>query len=436
MIDLIFYGLCLIYIMCVFFVLFRLKSNPLYEPKVLFSIFSLSWMVIIYGYSVDYSGFLAAESIDYIVDIKVLSIISVLLFILGYIAFILGASINFRVTSKETLYDVGLIKYLSYSFIVIAILNFSINVYLISSGNIIVYLFSTAGRSYQIAEGLGVSAVGYMFGHIGVCVLFYICGRFKAISLKVVFVLFFIVLIIKLSQGRIFQVLVFCGSCYFCYLIGRAGVNSAKGFTRQLRGLIIIFSLGLCLYILRIVSAYYYMGGGYDNFSLAEFFGDIVHFAVERGNLPNIPVLLTIIDKVPSSEFFLSGKTIFNWLIYFFPKTLLPDDFLISMWIKSNWYKDIEGGGLPPTGIGEWYANFGPVGVFVGMFTLGVILNHIYRVSKYGNSIFMNVLWANLAFGFIIIYPKTDLAQIPVYTLFFVLVFYVFYVIFRGLLRR
>lgn len=433
--DLIFYSLCFIYVGCVFLVLLKLKSNPLYEPKVLFSIFSLSWMIIIYGYSVGYRGFLAAESINYVTDIKLLSIISVLLFILGYIAFILGASINFKIANKVTSYDLVLIKNLSYFFIVISILNFTLNVYLISSGNLIVYLFSTAGRSYQIADGLGVSAVGYMFGHIGVCILFYISGRYRVISLKVVCLLFCLVLIIKLSQGRIFQVLVFCGSCYFCYLIGQSKASSVTSFRKQMRGLMIIFSLGLCLYILRIVSAYYYMGGGYDDFSLADFFGDIVHFAVERGNLPNIPVLLTIIDKVPSEEFFLSGKTIFNWLIYFIPKSFLPDDFLISMWIKGNWYKNIEGGGLPPTGIGEWYANFGVIGVFVGMFVLGVVLNNLYRLSKFGNSIFMNVLWANLAFGFIIIYPKTDLAQIPVYTLFFIFIFYIFYVLLRSLRR-
>jgi hypothetical protein len=29
----------------------------------------------------------------------------------------------------------------------------------------------------------------------------------------------------------------------------------------------------------------------------------------------------------------------------------------------------------------------------------------------------MAVLWANLAFGFIVIYPKTDLAQIPAYSI-------------------
>jgi hypothetical protein len=178
------------------------------------------------------------------------------------------------------------------------------------------------------------------------------------------------------------------------------------------------------------------MGGGYDKFSLSEFFGNIVHFAVERGNLPNVPILLTIIDKFPSENFFLSGKTIFNWLLYFAPKQFLPDDFLISMWIKQQWYSGIEGGGLPPTAIGEWYANFGPIGVCLGMFLVGLILNHVYRLSRTSDSVAMKILWANLSFGFIIIYPKTDLSQIPVYTIFFIMLFYIAYRVFRSLLSR
>jgi len=51
-----------------------------------------------------------------------------------------------------------------------------------------------------------------------------------------------------------------------------------------------------------------------------------------------------------------------------------------ELWIKDKWYLDVEGGGLPPTAVGEWYANFGFAGVVVGMFVVGMALGVVTGV--------------------------------------------------------
>ena len=47
------------------------------------------------------------------------------------------------------------------------------------------------------------------------------------------------------------------------------------------------------------------------------------------------------------------------------------------------------------------------------MFLVGFLLSRIFKRARMSDNPFLAVLWANLAFGFIVIYPKTDLAQIP-----------------------
>jgi hypothetical protein len=72
---------------------------------------------------------------------------------------------------------------------------------------------------------------------------------------------------------------------------------------------------------------------------------------------------------------------------------------------------------LPPTAIGEWYANFGIGGVIGGMFVVGFLLGRIFKRARLSDNPFLAVLWANFAFGFVVIYPKTDLAQIPAFSI-------------------
>jgi oligosaccharide repeat unit polymerase len=91
---------------------------------------------------------------------------------------------------------------------------------------------------------------------------------------------------------------------------------------------------------------------------------------------------------------------------------------------------------LPPTAVGEWYANFGFAGVVVGMFIVGLALGVLYKLARSSENPYLIVLWANLVFGFVVIYPKTDLAQIPVFSIFILFWLWLLMTIVRSGVRR
>ncbi|WP_161487085.1 MULTISPECIES: O-antigen polymerase [Marinobacter] len=399
----------------------------------LFSLSSLPWLITGYGYSIDYEGFLAAKAGFYSASLEVLSIKAMSLFVLGYLSFIAGASVktghpaagHFNSHRNPSL--ISSLKIVSWVMILLAALNFSVNVVMISGGNILDYLSNTAGRSYQVAEGQGISAIGYIFGLVGVNFIFYFAGKENTSKKAMLFLLMLLVIfiLVRASQGRIFQTLVFIGSTYVCYLIAihQSGRVNAS-YVKSIPVFLSLALLGVALYFLRILSAYFYSGKDLASVDFDFIFSGFMHFAVERGNVPNVPILLTLIDKIPEETFYFAGSTIPNFLLWLIPKSLLAPDYLISLRIKELWYLDIPGGGLPPTGVGEWYANFGIAGVFVGMFLVGFTLKYIYSKALSGSSPYLKVIWANLSIGFIVIYPKTDLSQIPSFIILVVGIFW------------
>ena len=185
----------------------------------------------------------------------------------------------------------------------------------------------------------------------------FVTGRKEASKVLLLGMLFavFIMLVIRFSQGRIFQTLVLLGACYVSYAMGVAKrTEMHKPWIRHVHYLILAGALGVGIYFLRLISKLSEIGIKITGQQLSNFGSSFMHFALERGNVPNFPVVFTIVDKMPSDVGYLYGKTIFNWAIYIIPQSILKGDYLISLWIKETWYLDIEGGGLPPTAIGEW----------------------------------------------------------------------------------
>jgi hypothetical protein len=424
MVDFAFYTLYVLYAAVIGWVLYRYRSEPLYDPRILFSLAASLWLFILHGYLNGFEGYLAARPGFYSRDIRELSAIALGLMLVGYCVLIAGASLGtmFSVRPAQGPFrDRRLLVFVCLLLIFVAFLNFMVNVMLISGGNVVGYLFEFALRSSQVADNKGITASGYLLGFIGVQVIAYVAGR-RNTSRKMLIgllSLFFLMLMIRFSQARIFQTLVLIGACYVSYSMGAARRDGRHlPWIQHFHYLVITAFLGVGFYFLRVASALNRTGVRI-NWETVWGFGDrIVHFAFERGNVPNFPIVFTIIDKMPTEQGFLYGKTLFNWAIVLIPKSILNGDYLISLWIKEKWYLGIEGGGLPPTAVGEWYANFGFSGVVVGMFVVGLALGTLYKLACSSESPYLNVLWANIVFGFVVIYPKTDLAQIPVFSIF------------------
>ena len=442
MTDLAFYTLCFLYACAIGLVLFRYRREPLYDPRILFTLAASLWLFMIHGYVVDFEGYLAAKPGFYSQDIKVLSTMAIGLWLIGYAAFIGGASIGVRFAIRLPLnrsHDNKLLSIVCIAFIAIALLNFSANVILISGGDVSHYLSSFALRPYDIEDKKGVSAVGYLFGFIGVQILAFVVGRKEPAKLLMIglLVAVFLILLIRFSQGRIFQTLVLFGTCYTAYAMGTARRTRADTpWIRDIHYLLLAAAMGVAIYFLRLASALSHLGVDLTWQSVTRFGSSFVHFALERGNVPNFPIVFTILEKMPSEVGFLYGKTLFNWAIFFVPKSILKADYLISIWVKNTWYLDIEGGGLPPTAIGEWYANFGFAGVPSGMFVVGLVAGILFKVARESESPYLAALWANLAFGFVVIYPKTDLAQIPVFSIVMLLCIWLLMTILQGAVKR
>jgi oligosaccharide repeat unit polymerase len=343
--------------------------------------------------------------------------------LVGYGALIGGATLAVNIRTRpprEPFRTRTLLVTVCLAFVAIALANFLVNVFLVSGGNVFSYMANFAMRPYEIADNLGTTAAGYLLGFIGVQLLAYMAGRSKpnTLVLSGLLLLILITTAMRISQGRLFQVLVFVGACYVAYAMGASQRNQEDiAWPRRLPYLLALAGIGISLYFLRLASALKQLGVSIDLGTVTVFFDQIVHFALERGNVPNFPVVFTIIEKIPSEQDFLLGKTLFNWALFLIPKSILKGDYLISLWIKDTWYLGIEGGGLPPTAIGEWYANFGIGGVIGGMFVVGFLLGRIFKRARLSDNPFLAVLWANFAFGFVVIYPKTDLAQIPAFSI-------------------
>ena len=421
--DTIFAFVYLAYFVAVAGVLYRLRREPLYEPRVLFSLAASLWLFIMHGYLTDFEGYLAAKPGFYHHDIKLLSGWALGLMLIGYLSFIGGVTMagRFRIRPAADHGDQSLLVMACMVLFVISVLNFYANVILISGGNLIAYLSDIAIRPYQIVDNAGISASGYVLGFIGIQVIAYVAGRNAVTRSQLVLLLLAIgvILMMRLSQGRIFQTLVLLGACFTAYSLGAASRDGRPiPWPKQVHLLGMMAVVGLMIYFMRIASALSHLGQTVTVDNVKTFGSSLVHFALQRGNVPNFPVVFTIIDKMPAEQNFFLGSTLFNWAIYFIPKSLLKADYLISLRIKEMWYLDIEGGGLPPTAVGEWYANFGFAGVVVGMFIVGLIMGLFYKRAAISKSPFAAVLWANLSFGFVVIYPKTDLAQIPQYSIF------------------
>lgn len=416
--------------------LYKLRNRPIYDPSVLFTLSSLLWLVIIYGYITAYQGYLAYLPSLYKNDYVYLSVYTVILFIISYLSFIIGSHCNERTYIFGKLSFQSNLLLFSKLLMIIGLANFTVNVYFISFGNVWHYLATTALRSYQIADGVGVTAFFYIFGVIGFQLYLYdsVIRRRKYVTCFFLCVTF---LLIIFSQGRMFQTIVFLGSSYFVLKLAIA--KREKKHTSFVKSLIVmgcLISFGVLLYFLRILSAINSQNIEFDFGFINQLILGFNHFAFERGNVPNIPVIFTIIENTNGINELLLGKSIFNILLTIVPVQFLhPEDYLISLWIKNKWYTTIEGGGLPATSVGEWYANFGLIGVSIGMFLMGFIFRYIYQLCLNAGGSFSVVIWSSISMGYLSLHSKVDFVQIPSYSILVCLLLFIAYSLFNNVFK-
>lgn len=352
---------------------------------------------------------------------------SLLLFFISYLSVVVGYLIfSNKLPYKEILSERKeisshkLLGAISFLFILIGLLNFLINVMRFSGGDLGHYFSSIASRSIQY-ESSGGTALFYNLIYVGCYLWFYIiCTSRNKILTKICFVSTVIFsVIIMLSQGRIFSTLAYGFSfvgIYYTLIYLKNGKANNIGF------ILISFSIvlsGLFFYFFRIISSlnendmlnasvFYYL----SQFLTIDMLG---YYAVDKGNIPNIGLVMKIIDSWENDIGFLYGQSIFTWVFNLLPSAFRPDIVGPSVMIKQTWYLGMTGGNLPPTGPGEMYANFGMFGSVFGMIYFGGLCALMNNTLKKYNNFWFLCVYILLGIQFFALFPKGEFDNISLF---------------------
>jgi oligosaccharide repeat unit polymerase len=143
--------------------------------------------------------------------------------------------------------------------------------------------------------------------------------------------------------------------------------------------------------------------------SIFSGFDNLLHMAVNLGNVPNIPIVMQIGRDWSRDIGYMNGKSLISWIYSIFPSSFKPDAYQLGTMIKLTWYKEgWKVSQLPPTGIGEMYANFGFLGPIVGMMFFGMLCGFLYNYLIKSRSFWILVIYSNILLSFILIYPKGE----------------------------
>lgn len=405
------------------------KNLILFEPIVLFSAYYVT--VFISGLSLilnDYSGNFFTENTTFRSEISTLTTYACIYYFFGYICVLLGyffvkkknIKIEFYLECKKNISD-AVINAAICIYLAIGIINFIYNIQTHASGNLFEYMGNISLREYEF-EVSGTTA-GYIFVETAMYIWFFKLVR-KRIFFSKSFLLFFAIsLLIKVSTGRVFSTAVYISSLIGVYYFIEIGIGNIKNSAKYYISAVILVGLGVSVYLLRIISGMAASGqlkiSASDQFEILV--GEIGHIAINMGYIPNTGILIKIIDSWNADIGYLYGSSLVSWIFNVLPSSIKPVGYQPSVMISKTWYGDLPTGNLPPTGIGEMYANFGFIGPFFGMFLFGCLSAYLYNFMVKSKSYWVLVVFMQLNIGFIMLYPKGEfdnLSLLPALSIF------------------
>lgn len=409
------------------------KKLILFEPIVIFSFYYFTVCISIwYLIYTDFKTNIFINNTVFNENINTLLNYTTFLFFIGYIFFLIG---YYVVVNQELIFNIkfenhklmsdSILNIMIFIFLFIGVLNFIYNVWYFADGNLLVYMKNISMRPYEFAKH--GTTLGYIFAYNGMFIwLFKLVRNSKKLNLS--FHIFFIItIIIRVSKGRIFQsivyIITFIGIYYFVELNKKQKVCNFKYYISG----IIIMIFGIFVYFMRRISSLIYnnkLNNSIMN-NLEKFISDFGYFAVDKGNIPNIGIVLKIIDSWEKDIGFLHGKSFFNWIYNILPSQIRPDNYQLANIIKETWYSNMPGG-LPPTGIGEMYANFGILGPTIGMLLFGFFAGTFYNILKKTKNFWFLIIYIQITVGFIALFPKGEIANFSLWSIIPIVFIYIF----------
>jgi len=398
--------------------LFVFKKINLYEPILWFSIY---YSVLIFSaFILLDSEFTASTFITngnfYTANILELFSITLWAVLFAYICFITGYYITlnkkttFNTSLKEVNISTKLLKITAFSFMFIGISNFIYNLYLITGFNLIEYFIFIHYYSGHFVEH-GVTILGYNFLYPGIFFMYYLHIN-KKINKYIFYINVLIFFMIILSLGRVtgFSMTVMLFYLFSLYSKGIFYINK-KRFILLFISVVMIF----VLFFLRMYSDFERVYGLTSDEFITKIAPNIAYVLMGEGNLPNISIVMKIIDSWEQDIGYLYGRSIFLGLLVFLPSSIsveIIQNNTVSWIGKHTWYEHIHGGSLPPTIIGDLFANFGFLGIIVGMLILGSLFAKVYNYIQSKSGMFIFIFYLYFLVFFVFILPKGELSRL------------------------
>lgn len=343
---------------------------------------------------------------------------ALLLFLLGYVAFLAGYLILMRDRGNRRVLlptDREVSGWVARALIALCLfaglLNFVYLLFSYPEGPIRYLLdFGRRGHRFEMIEG-EVTTIGYQWLYAGVFLWFMILMREGAIQRwKLQTWLFFGVAalsaVVSVSQGRLTQ------SISYVLLLVFLGYVCAPGQVRNHRFILVTGAglvAGIILYFLRQVSSLSYVGS--EAFELRDlgryaqmFLPALGYWVVDKGNIPNLAAVVNLLNQDGIDGHLWYGKSFVLWLVAFVPGAEVPS---IAGTVAQAWFH--SDGGLPPTIVGEMFVNFGYVGVPVGLFVVGLLMSRFYAFVRHSGHFLWYVVFLSILFKFIFLWPKGEM---------------------------
>lgn len=298
---------------------------------------------------------------------------------------------------------------LIFIFFCMGLFNFILLVQHLYGTDLISFFLNFAERRREFADA-GLSTVGYHFMYAASYMLFIRWLFIKKNGLLTFFIIA-ISISIMASNSRVSSTTSYIGSFVgiYYYFNGTYRINKKV----ILCGIGLVLS-GLLLFFLRIYSINQIYGIE-SQVITADLF---LYLIFDQGNTVNFPIIMKIIDSWGINIGYLYGAS----LLYPFYGHISYDLFSLNPpvqeIIKSEFYSAMPGGNLPPTIIGELYANFSFWGIPAAFFAFGAfgaLIKNILLKTK--SSIFM-IFYIQFSLAFYMIVVKGGFSNFGAFWMF------------------
>ena len=141
----------------------------------------------------------------------------------------------------------------------------------------------------------------------------------------------------------------------------------------------------------------------------------IMYYAFDCGYTVNMAIFPKIVDAWNNEIGYLYGESFFTSLNSLFNTHIA----VVSNVVRVTWFTGINDGNLPVTIIGDFFINFGLLGIIIGMLVFGMLTKTLYNVIEIKKSYWSILLYGIFIMHFVAIVAKCDFSNFPLFSLVF-----------------